>query len=99
MFTTVVHNHLPAPPDVLADFATRGPAWLDTHVPGATRLIEKYALPLPARPEQHDMAEMQRLTGWSPHFNFVTFLADLARRDATGEDVRPLQTPGELPNG
>ncbi len=95
--TTVVHNHLDAPADVLADFAARGPAWLDARVPGASRLLERYALPLPARPEQHDMADAARQLGWTPRFNFVTFLADLARRDAAGEDVRSLQTSGELP--
>ena len=50
VFTTVVHNHLGAPPDVLADFAARGAAWLESRVPGASRLIAKYAMPLPARP-------------------------------------------------
>ena len=97
VFTTVVHNHLDAPADVLADFAARGPVWLETRVPGAARLIERYALPLPARPEQHDLSEAARLLNWWPAVSFVTFLADLARRDAAGEDVRSLPTTGELP--
>ena len=43
------------------------------------------------------MADARRLLGWSPAVNFATFLADLARRDAAGQDVAALQTTGELP--
>ena len=97
VFTTVIHNRLDAPAEVLADFAARGPAWLETRVPGATRLIETYALPLPARPEQHDMTAAAESLGWRPAWDFVTFLSDLSRRDAAGEDVAALTTTGELP--
>ena len=97
VFTTVIHNHLDAPAEVLAAFDTKGPAWLETKVPGATRLIEKYGLPLAKRPEQHDMSAAAEALGWRPAWNFVTFLTDLARRDADGQDVARLMTTGELP--
>ncbi len=94
---TVVHHHLGAPPEVISDFANRGTAWLETKVPAAGRLLEKYKLTLPATVEQHDMSEAQRQMGWTPRVNFVTFLSDLARRDKAGEDVSGLQTSGDLP--
>jgi nucleoside-diphosphate-sugar epimerase len=94
---TVVHHHLAAPPEVILDFGNRGAAWLESKLPGTGKLLEKYGLTLPETVEQHDMSESERLTGWLPQVNFLTFLADLKRRDTAGEDVRLLQTTGELP--
>jgi nucleoside-diphosphate-sugar epimerase len=96
-FMTIVHHQLGAPADVVADFANRGPAWLDTQLPGSSKLIEKYAIRLPAKLEQHDLSEADRLLGWKPQFNGLTFLRDLQRRDAAGERVQDLFATGELP--
>lgn len=96
-FMTIVHHQLGAPAEIVADFANRGPAWLDTQLPGASTLIEKYSIKLPQRLEQHDLSEADRLLGWKPQVNGLTFLRDLQRRDAAGEDVSTLFAQGELP--
>ncbi len=96
-FMTIVHHHLGAPADVVADFANRGPAWLESQLPGAMKLIEKYSITLPEKLEQHDLSEADRVLGWKPTVNALTFLRDLQRRDAAGEDVSTLFANGELP--
>jgi nucleoside-diphosphate-sugar epimerase len=95
---SVVHHQLGAPADVVADFGNRGAAWLQTQLPGAGRLIEKYAIKMPATLEQHDLGEADRLLGWRPRVNGLDFLRDLQRRDAAGEDVSKLWAHGELPS-
>lgn len=96
-FMTIVHHQLGAPAEVVADFATLGPSWLDTQLPSASKLIEKYSIRLPQRLEQHDLSEAARLLGWKPQVNGLTFLRDLQRRDAAGEDMNKLFANGELP--
>lgn len=96
-FMTVVHHALGAPPDVVADFANKGPAWLEPKLPGSTLLIQKYALKLPQRLEQHDLTEAASVLQWTPRIDFLTFLRDLQSRDARGEDVSKLHAAGELP--
>jgi nucleoside-diphosphate-sugar epimerase len=97
LFMTIVHTDHGMPPEVVADFRTLGPDWLEAKVPGAKRLIETYDLPLPEKVEQHDLSEAERLLGWRPQVGFVEFLQDLAARDARGDHVRSLWVPGALP--
>lgn len=98
LFTTIVHTAHGIPNDVLADFPTLGPGWLDEQVPGAVALIAKYQLPLPETVEQHDLSEAADLLGWRPKVGFLEFLRDLRDRDARGEDVASLIVPGTLLN-
>lgn len=97
LFTTIVHTHHGMPAEVVADFRRLGPDWCEQQVPGARALLEQYAIALPERVEQHDLAEAARLLGWRPAIGFVDFLRDLKARDARGEDVQGLWVPSELP--
>ena len=96
LFRTIVHTDHGIPDDVLANFPARGPAWLETQVPGAIELIANYDLHLPERVEQHDLSEARDVIGWEPKIGFVDFLRDLKGRDARGEDVRSLVVPGTM---
>jgi nucleoside-diphosphate-sugar epimerase len=96
LFMTIVHRDNAAPKDVVDHFATKGSAWLDSQFPGATKLMEKYAIKLPEKLEQHDLSEAARLLNWKPSINFFTFLNDLKRRDEAREDVSKLWAPGQL---
>jgi len=98
-FCTIVHTDHHMPPEVVADFRGLGPDWCEQQMLGARRLIEKYDLTLPATVEQHDLSAAERDLEWRPAVDFLSFLRDLAERDARGEDVHTLQVPGELPAG
>lgn len=97
LFRTIVHTNHGMPDEVRTDFATHGPAWCETQVPGSAALLEKYGLRLPRGVEQHDLSEAKEKLGWAPQVSFITFLKDLAAREARGEDVTTLQAPGLLP--
>ncbi len=97
LFCTIVHTDHGMPPEVVEDFRGLGPQWCEERLPGARGLIEKYALELPERVEQHDLSQAERAFGWRPRIGFLEFLRDLQDRDARGEDVRGLIVPGELP--
>ena len=97
LFQTVIHTNHHMPAEVVQDFQTLGPDWCEAQVPGAKALIEKYAIPLPAAVEQHDMSEAKRLMGWEPKYGFTEFLSDLKARDSRGEDVKALWAPGQIP--
>ena len=64
LFATIVHtdHHLPA--EVQRDFATHGPDWCETQVPGSAELLRRYALDLPTEVGQRDLSEAERLLGW-----------------------------------
>ncbi|MBC8103646.1 MAG: NAD(P)-dependent oxidoreductase, partial [Cytophagales bacterium] len=96
LFRTIVHTNHGMPEEVIRDFRTHGSAWSDAQVPGAGALIEKYGLNLPESVEQHDLGEAERLMGWRPAVGFQEFLQDLKARDARGEDVANLWSPGSL---
>jgi hypothetical protein len=96
-FMTIVHHQLRAPAEVLADFPSYGPRWLEQQVPDAGRLMEKYGLHCPRHVEQHDLSQAAERLNWRPAVNFLTFLRDLARRDAKGEDVKAIFVPGQIP--
>ncbi|MGC4190232.1 MAG: NAD(P)-dependent oxidoreductase [Thermomicrobiales bacterium] len=96
LFRTIVHTAHGIPNDVLADFPAKGPAWLESQVPGASDLIAKYELLLPERVEQHDLSEVSDVIGWTPKVGFLDFLRDLQARDARGEDVRALVVPDTM---
>ena len=96
LFCTIVHTNHGMPAEVVADFPQLGPDWCGAQMPGAKRLIEKYALDLPDKVEQHDLSEAARILGWRPAIGFVEFLSDLKERDARGEDVAALRVPGGL---
>lgn len=97
LFRTIVHTNHGMPEEVRADFPTYGPAWCEAQVPGSAALIEKYALRLPRSVEQHDLTEAREKLGWAPQVSFITFLKDMAAREARGEDITALHAPGLLP--
>jgi len=97
LFRTIVHSDHHMPPAIVRDFHNGGADWCEQQVPGAKALFAKYAIALPASVEQHDLSEAARVLGWTPQFNFVTFLRDLQARDARGDDVVNLWAPGQLP--
>ena len=98
LFTTIVHSDHHLPDEVQADFATYGPDWCESHLPGSKSLLSRYAIELPAEVEQHDLSDAERLLGWTPDHDFLEFLTDLQRRDAAGVDVGALWAPGQLPD-
>ncbi len=97
LFRTIVHTNHHLPPDARSDWRALGPARSDQPGPGAQRLLQKSAIDLPQRVEQHDLSEAERALGWTPTVGFVEFLRDLQLRDARGEDVAALWAPGQLP--
>jgi nucleoside-diphosphate-sugar epimerase len=96
LYTTIVHTAHGIPDEVLQSFPERGPEWLEQQVPGAKGLLGKYDLALPDTVEQHDLSEAATVLGWTPSIGFLDFLRDLKERDARGEDVAALTTPGAL---
>ncbi len=97
LFRTIVHTNHGMPPEIVRDFHNGGADWCEAQVPGAKALLDKYAIPLPDSVEQHDLSEASHVLGWTPKFNFVTFLRDLQARDMRGEDLAHLWAPGQLP--
>ena len=97
LFRTIVHTNHHMPPEVVSDFRAHGPDWCEQNVPGAQKLLHKYALDLPARVEQHDLSEAEKQLGWTPRIGFLEFLRDLQARDTRGEDVANLWAAGQLP--
>jgi hypothetical protein len=85
------------PEDVRSAFSTRGAAWVEAQVPGATALLERHGIAFPDEVEQHDLAEAADVLGWRPEHDFLEFVRDLQRRDAAGEDVAALRAPGRIP--
>ncbi|UVI33301.1 NAD-dependent epimerase/dehydratase family protein [Paenibacillus spongiae] len=97
LFRTIVHTDHGMPEQVKNHFAQLGREWCEQQVPGASALIDKYEIALPAQVEQHDMTEARNFLGWQPRIGFVDFLKDLKRRDELGLDVTGLIVPSELP--
>jgi len=97
LFRTIVHTDHGMPTEVAEHFQERGGDWCDERVPGAQRLLDKYVIPLPARVEQHDLSEAERVLNWKPTVGFLDFLRDLKARDARGEDLASVWVAGELP--
>ncbi|WP_394796847.1 NAD-dependent epimerase/dehydratase family protein [Armatimonas sp.] len=93
---SVIHTNHGMPAEVVGDFKTRGLAWCEVQVPGSGALIAKYGITFPERVEQHDMSETASVLGWTPKISFVTFLKDLTEREARGEDIRSLWSPGQI---
>ncbi len=98
LFKTIVHTDHGMPPEVVHNFRDLGIGWCEEHVPGASRLLEKYAIPLPEKVEQHDLSEAARVLGWKPAVGFLDFLRDLKASDERGIDVTNLWVPSELPS-
>lgn len=96
LFRTIVHTAHGIPPEIANDFRSHGTGWCESQVPGARTLLQKYAIALPERVEQHDLSEAERLTGWRPAVGFVQFLQDLKERDSRGEDVKALWSSGSI---
>lgn len=96
LFRTIVHSNHGLSDEARADFATHGKAWCEAQLPGSTALIEKYGLSLPQGVEQHDLSEAEAVLGWTPKVSFLSFLKDLAAREARGEDIQALWSPGSL---
>lgn len=95
-FRTIVHTDHGMPDAVVDDFRAHGPDWCESVVPGARRLLERFAVDLPQRVERHDLSEAARVLGWRPQVGFATFLEDLAARVVRGEDCDALWAPGSL---
>jgi nucleoside-diphosphate-sugar epimerase len=96
LFRTIVHTDHGLPERVQADFRAHGPDWCEGRLPGSAALIAKVRLNLPERVEQHDLSEAARVLDWRPRVGFLDFLNDLAARDAAGEDIAALWSPGSL---
>ena len=96
LFTTIVHTAHGIPDEVLRTFPALGPDWFEQQVPGAKALLAKYDLSLPETVEQHDLSDAAEMLGWHPSIGFLDFLRDLKKRDARGENVAALVTPGDL---
>lgn len=96
-FMTIVHSDHHLPDQVKSDFAALGPSWCESVVPGSAALVERYHLDLPTQVEQHDLSAAEQMLGWTPRHDITEFLADLVTRDAAGEDVTTLWSPGQLP--
>ena len=96
LFRSVVHSNHGMPGDVRSDFAKNGPAWCEEKLPGSRVWIEKHGFLLPTSVEQHDLSEAKSVLDWEPRVNFLTFLEDLAAREARGEDVKNLWSPGTI---
>jgi hypothetical protein len=60
------------------------PALLESKVPGAAKLIEKYKLDLKHTPEISDTATTKKVLGWSGRHTYLTFLERLKALDAEG---------------
>lgn len=61
---------------------------IETHWPGYSGLIDKYAIRFPERPLVCDLRKTIDVLGCRPQYNFGTFLAELRERDAKGVPVR-----------
>lgn len=59
-------------------------AILESKVPGAGKLVEKYALDLRHVPEVSDTSVTQRVLGWRGKHTYLTFLQRLKELDAKG---------------
>ena len=66
-------------------------AVLERHFPGARRLVEGYGLSLPDRIGVSDVSAAHEQLGYQPRHNFLTFLEELAERDAAGDAAEWLQ--------
>lgn len=60
-------------------------AVLERYVPEARSLVDRYGLDLPERVTVPDIAVTKQKLGYQPRYNFITFLRELAERDARGE--------------
>jgi nucleoside-diphosphate-sugar epimerase len=100
LFTTVVSNKNDDMPESVADeFQRNGLAWMEEKMPGASKFIEKYSIPLPERIEEwYDLSETERVLGWKPTVGFIDFLIDLKRREEKDEDVAKLWVASEIPS-
>ena len=58
---------------------------LDRHLPGARSLVERYAFDLPESIRIFDISSTKQQLGYRPQHNFLTFLRELAVRDAAGD--------------
>lgn len=97
LFKTIVHTAHNLPDEVRQNFRELGPDWCEDQIPGSRWLLERYEMDLPVQVEQHDLSEAERVLGWKPQVNFLSFLRDLEDRSARGLDLRKLQVLGELP--
>jgi len=57
---------------------------LESHVPGAHVLVERYNIDLPEEIAPPDISIAKERLGYQPRFNFVTFLQELAEHDRRG---------------
>ena len=73
LFTTIVHSNHHLPGDVAADFATQGPDWCESRVPGSAELLHRYNIALPDTVEQHDLSDAAEQLGWRPQHDIVEF--------------------------
>ncbi len=62
-------------------------AVLERYVPQARLLVDRYGLDLPEHVNCPDVAMSKQRLGYQPRYNFITFLRELAERDARGDAV------------
>lgn len=60
-------------------------AVLERYIPQARVLMERYGIDLPDRIGLSDIAATKEKLGYQPRYHFLTFLRELAEKDASGE--------------
>ncbi len=81
----------PWTPDDVQEWPHDPFAVLERYVCGARRLVERYGLSLAGRIGTSDITAANAKLGYEPHHNFITFLRELAERDALGDAAEWLQ--------
>lgn len=75
----------PFGPDEVEAWPNDPGAVLERYVPEARSLVDRYGLDLPERVNVPDIAVTKQKLGYRPRYNFITFLRELAERDARRE--------------
>jgi nucleoside-diphosphate-sugar epimerase len=81
---TVMPSH-PWSDDELAEFGRSWKAILARAQPDAAKLVERYGIRIPRSVARHDISAAGTDLGFAPRYDFETFLAELAEKDASGE--------------
>ncbi len=80
---TIMPSH-PWSDDELAEFGRSWKAILARARPDAAKLIERYGIRIPPSVARQDLSATRADLGFAPRYDFETFLAELAEKDASG---------------
>ena len=61
-----------------------GDCWRDVLGPAAVELVERYRIKIPQSLSKYDLSSTQTDLGFTPRYNFETFLSELANKDRRG---------------